>query len=330
MTVKRAKTGVSIKVQREDWTESDGLKLQEIRTKSLGWSQKRLADKLGIEQPLISAWEAGTRRPSSWLLIRLSSFPTLSLEEIRWLLGKAGMEPETIEFLAAGFQKQSSEPPKPGEVVTIKPMRTLEGSGHDLQITKQRIPNPIATKYVTVRGNFMQPIYKAGDILVIDESQKDPWKLEEGACVAVYTDPQYAAQQHWEARKRIEKEHPPEDVAERRRMMNYPWGQIGLYVGWLRKEIKPTTVVRGVASESLPGLLTPEQPQVVNHGWFFLEAPWLPVNKMLPARQPHHPAEVIISDLVVLGRVVGWLAAADSNERGQEEAKVRRTKKARK
>ena len=170
MTVKRAKTGVSIKVQREDWTESDGLKLQEIRTKSLGWSQKRLADKLGIEQPLISAWEAGTRRPSSWLLIRLSSFPTLSLEEIRWLLGKAGMEPETIEFLAAGFQKQSSEPPKPGEVVTIKPMRTLEGSGHDLQITKQRIPNPIATKYVTVRGNFMQPIYKAGDILVIDES----------------------------------------------------------------------------------------------------------------------------------------------------------------
>lgn len=299
MPVKQIRSSLSRKeppYSGREWTEVDGLRFRKIR-KSLGLGQGGLAEKLGVDQSLISAWERGGRRgrrPSSGLLLKFAAFPTLDHDDRLWLIGKAGMDPDTIEFSAAGFLKQSSEPTKPGETVPIKPMRKLEGEGPDLRFPKRVVPNWVTTKYITLRDNFMQPIHKSGDILLIDESQNDPWKLDEGACLATYLSPAYAEQQHWdERRKRIEETHPKEEVKERRQTMSFPYERIGLSVGWLRKQIE--TDAEG------------------KYGLFFLEAPWLPVHIMLPVRQPHHdPGIEIVSARTILGRVIAWVAGPES------------------
>jgi transcriptional regulator with XRE-family HTH domain len=297
-------TGVSRKRpsrSREVWSKADGLSFKKIRKHSLNWSQKRFADELGVDQSLISAWEVGSRRPSSVLLLEVAAFPTLDHDERLWLIGKAGMDPETIEFSAAGFLRQASEPSEPGETVSIKPMRKIEGKGTDLRFPKRAVPNWVTTKYVTVRDNFMQPMHKIGDILLVDESQRDPWKLEEGTCVAVYRSPEHAAQQHWsDHQKRIEETHPREEVEERKRRMSFPYAHIGLFVGWLHGQIEADA----------DGKL----------GFFFLEAPW--VREMLSARQSHFPpgAEVIdASSLTILGRVIAWIASPESAKQDRKK-----------
>jgi transcriptional regulator with XRE-family HTH domain len=334
MAVKRNRKRISRREStyfEREWTEADGFRIQRMR-RSLGLTQKKLAEELGVDQSLVSAWERGKRRGRrpSGVLLKFAALPALDHDDRLWLIGKAGMDPETIEFFAAGFLRQSAEPSKPGETVAIKPMRKIEGEGPDLQLSKLVVPNWLTTKYVTVRDNFMQPIHKIGDILLIDESQRDPRKLDEGACVAVYVSPEHAAQQHWEQhRKRIEETHPAEEVQERRRTMAFPYGRVGLTIGWLRKEIKESTVVTARPTEGLPHLLTPNPPELKTVGWFFLEAPWLRTPEMLHARQPDWPPDLVnlsAEDVVIqgkklfgaqiiLGCVIAWIAESESAKR---------------
>jgi transcriptional regulator with XRE-family HTH domain len=314
MTVNKNRSRVSRRdatYSDREWGEADGKRLQQLRL-SLHLNQKEFAKKLGVAQSLVSAWERGKRRgrrPSSGLLLKFAAFPTLDHDEVDWLIAKAGMDPETITFAAERHLNESSPPPKPGEVTSIKPLRKLESGlpdflkkeqpdaeiesgGPDLPFWKKAVPNSATTKYITVRDHFMRPIYKPGDILLIDQSQRDPWKLDEGACVAVYLSAEYAAQQHWpEHREKIEQENPEEELERRRSMMNFPYERVGLTVGWLRKQIES------------------------DYGWFFLEAPWLPVHKPLPARQAHHGDAVLIADLQILGRVVAWIAGPELTKR---------------
>jgi transcriptional regulator with XRE-family HTH domain len=92
-------------------------------------SQKKLAEKLGVTQPLVCWWEQGTARPSNEMLEKLSAILEADLEEeLRsdlgdWLLKKreelkltreqlakkAGISPLTIYFIENGTTKSPQD-----------------------------------------------------------------------------------------------------------------------------------------------------------------------------------------------------------------------------
>jgi transcriptional regulator with XRE-family HTH domain len=310
-----------------------GCKLRLIR-ESQKWSQNHLAKMLGVRQPLISAWEAG-HLPSPRMYFKFSRLP-LDYEDQLWLAEKAGADLKAIENIAEGLRKRRHAPPPPEENTRILPMPKIEGEGPDLVVSGIEIPHPYLTKYVHVKDNFMSPQYWADDILVIDTSEADPWTLEEGSCVAVCRSQEYAEQQQWAARqKEFEESHSREEVEERRRRMSFPYAHIGLFVGWLHRQIEPTATVTATPTEEHPSLLTPGESRPLMHGWFFLEAPW--VRETLSARRPHYPPDTEVLDasgLTILGLVIGhWrrqigkvlmppaAAKASSKKTGKEKKK---------
>lgn len=77
-------------------------KLQELRAK-YGYSQKQVADKLGISPSIISGYETGERTPSTDVLLSLSSIYHCSTD---YLLGKDLQEPSMILDISGLTEKQ--------------------------------------------------------------------------------------------------------------------------------------------------------------------------------------------------------------------------------
>ncbi len=318
---------------KSEWTGEDGVRLQKIRLELNFGSQKRFADALGVNRSLVSAWERGQtqgRKPHSRFLLKIASWPGVSREEVEWLIEKADVEPDVLRRAAEFRLNDEREALAPDSVIPVGPMltfrapasfrisRTLEGPGPSVPFSGNEVLNPHSLKYVRVRDDFMRPFFKEGDLLILDESESDPWEMEEGTCLAVFRSPEYAAQYRAERRERIEREHTVEEVAERKRTLSDPYERLGLFVGWLRKRIDQTIVQSAMPTETHPGLLTPGQPRLEMVGWFSLEAPWLPVHETLSVRQPYHPKDseiVNASGLVVLGRLMAWMTSPNKGRR---------------
>lgn len=88
------------------------------RRRVLGMSQRDLAGRAGVKQPLIAAIEAGHRRPSDAaraaleraLTIRPSVALAARREEVRALFARAGLpEPRVIGSVARGCDQESSD-----------------------------------------------------------------------------------------------------------------------------------------------------------------------------------------------------------------------------
>lgn len=70
-------------------------KLKELRTK-YGFSQKQVAERLGVSPSIVSGYETGERTPSTEVLLSLSYIYNCSVD---YLLGKQTQEPKmTIDI----------------------------------------------------------------------------------------------------------------------------------------------------------------------------------------------------------------------------------------
>lgn len=67
-------------------------KLKTLRSK-YGYSQKQVADKVGVSPSVVSAYETGERTPSTEVLLMLSNIYNCSVD---FLLGKQAAEPPVI------------------------------------------------------------------------------------------------------------------------------------------------------------------------------------------------------------------------------------------
>ncbi len=67
-------------------------KLQTLRTK-YGYSQKQVAEKLGVSPSIVSGYETGERTPSTEILLALSYLYSCSTD---YLLGKQVNEPQFV------------------------------------------------------------------------------------------------------------------------------------------------------------------------------------------------------------------------------------------
>lgn len=67
-------------------------KLQKLRTE-YGYSQKQVAEKLGISPSIVSAYETGERTPSTDILLSLSNIFHCSTD---YLFGKEALNPKVM------------------------------------------------------------------------------------------------------------------------------------------------------------------------------------------------------------------------------------------
>ncbi len=65
------------------------------RRKTVGFSQERLAERLGIDRSTVARWEAGETEPLPWLRPKLARVLQVSIEQLDDLLAEAG-EPEAV------------------------------------------------------------------------------------------------------------------------------------------------------------------------------------------------------------------------------------------
>ncbi len=332
MRTKNKKATAKSRGNKAQRRKEDADRLRQIR-QNHGWSQKALAALLGVRQPLVSSWERGYG-PSPKMYLKLSKL-VLDYESQQWLLNKAGADLQTIEGVADGISKRRNRPALPGEVTRVPPFEKIEVSpdspiqiashfnaiwqgieeanGAELIVSRANLPQTNRLRYLTMRDDFMSPQFRRGDILIVDASETDPWKLEEGACVLAYRSAEYAVQQKWEEhRKALEASEGTEEMDRRRRAMEYPFQRLGLFAGWLRKEIResPTVAAAATAQTAKTQKLVAGEPFTRMRGWFFLEAPWFPVHQILISTQPHYQSEIALSDHVIVGRIVGWLRSA--------------------
>lgn len=95
-TCSRADTYPVGMVPRRKTEELSGLGVRmRAKRKLLGWNQRDLAERLGVSQPAISAWESERERPSGGMLLRIAAVLGESLD---FLIGSDAV-PRELESL---------------------------------------------------------------------------------------------------------------------------------------------------------------------------------------------------------------------------------------
>ncbi len=79
-------------------------KLKTQRTQ-LGYSQKQVADKLGVSPSIVSGYETGERTPSTENLLALSYLYNVSTD---YLLGRQNASPDALLDISALNEKQKA------------------------------------------------------------------------------------------------------------------------------------------------------------------------------------------------------------------------------
>lgn len=79
-------------------------KLKSLRGK-YGYSQKQVADKIGVSPSIVSGYETGERTPSTEILLSLSYLYNVSTD---YLLGKQTVDPNTVLDISKLTDKQKT------------------------------------------------------------------------------------------------------------------------------------------------------------------------------------------------------------------------------
>ena len=163
---------------------TDGPQFRAIRERmGSQWTQEVMARKLGVLQPVISAWEKGRAKPSARMCMKYANLP-LDKSDIRWLFERAGAVSETIEQLADHVLQKRAEPAAVGETIRVPPLASAEAAGRHLIFPTWLAPHPLATRYLRVEGDFDKPELRDGDVFLIDSSDTDVRTMSEGSFLA--------------------------------------------------------------------------------------------------------------------------------------------------
>lgn len=137
--------------------------------KAAGRSQEWLADRVGVTQSAVSAWEGGRNEPDLATLKRVAdalqaqhlSLASFSQEAFTRVMGYVGAGQEVFEAdIASGELDRIEAPPKA----------------------------PSGAEAVIVRGESMEPLFRAGNVLVYWDRTQPPEQLYGETCVVKVRD----------------------------------------------------------------------------------------------------------------------------------------------
>jgi len=169
--------------------------IREFR-KSLGLSQGEFAEEIGVQQPILSQWEKGSREPSADKYVKLALLSkTYSYFEL--FMSKAGIDWSKLSKRLSseiGRIVRASSAPSNGLVTVpvlrdsvhvadprLAPEHKIE---YRIPLPAEMIPRPDKTSGIRASSNEMQPMFGVGDVVLIDSSEIDHYKLV-GHLVAV-------------------------------------------------------------------------------------------------------------------------------------------------
>jgi len=232
------------------------------------------------------------------MYVRLGNFASTRklYADARWLWEKAGIPTGLLLPVAVQGLKELSVPIHAGEIVRVPPMKKVfedssktEASAAYIPFAAAALPNAMQTSYVALPDDFMLPMFKRGDILVIDESEIAVDRLV-GAYVAAYrhTKPLYV-------QERDVKRFTDDELIRLRELARYPLTRLGMFAGWLRKEERPGSWAFVVECPS-------------EHG--FAREPV--AFELPPGRGSHAPRLLELPDVAILGRVVAWISSREA------------------
>jgi transcriptional regulator with XRE-family HTH domain len=275
--------------------------------KAAGMNKEKFAEALKVARSLVSLCESGGRAPSTDMYVRLGNFASVRklFADARWFWERAGIPPGLLLPVAIQGLKELAAPIHTGEIVRIPPMKNVF-EAHAVTSDAQAyipfpasgLPNPTRTAYVRVPDDSMQPMFRRGDIVVIDESEIGVLGLV-GSYVAAYRHTKSLYLQERDVKRLTD-----DEVIRYRELARYPYSRLGIFAGWLRKESRSDSAAFVVEAPAEHGLA--REPVA-------LELP--PVHGFQQARLVELP------DVAVLGRIVAWISSDQPNKASHREAK---------
>jgi DNA-binding XRE family transcriptional regulator len=176
---------------------STAQRLKRLR-EELGLNKKQIASPADVEPLAVTMWEKekeqGGSVPRAETFIKLARFAQDKgrLEDALWLWQQAGIDIKALRALAPEIDKsfkQRERPAAEGENIDIPLIDRVESGKDrtDLAFPASLIGVRAEIKYARLSHGGMEPTFRRGDIFIIDESEKDAWKLK-GCWVAFQQD----------------------------------------------------------------------------------------------------------------------------------------------
>jgi transcriptional regulator with XRE-family HTH domain len=208
-----------------------GVRLEKGRT------QQAFATVLGVRQSLVSAWERGLL-PSAENYVALGNVAEKH-EDRMFFWSLAGMDRNAFLSALSTQEKKMHVDFDASEAVLIEPLQETDGESPPLKFPRWMVGRSLTIRYARVKDDFMVPLYGLGDIFLIDIEQVDPCSLERGSCVAIYHSPDISPEHLLVSQSEAEKLQGREEVARLRETGSFPFMHMGLFVGWVRKNVHP-------------------------------------------------------------------------------------------
>jgi DNA-binding XRE family transcriptional regulator len=261
--------------------------------------QGQLSRALSVAQSLISACESGKKDASVDLCIRLATFAAQRdlLKDASWFLVRGGLDVRSVLRISEELLRELGAPITVGEIVRVpsaipisKRRTGARAPGH-LSFPSAMVPNPLSTSYVRVADDFMQPLFKRGDVLLIDSSATDLWALS-GSWVAMDRHTRTLYRHDSEVRGL-----DPGIVQQYAQIGRDARSRLGLFAGYLRerKELGVRSLI--VERPSLFGALAADVVAI--------EIPAGPAQKRRP------PRRIELPEIAPLGRVIAWISGPE-------------------
>ena len=264
-------------------------KIKALRS-ATGMNQVAFAKALGVARSLIAACESGSgnRAPSTDLLVKLGNVAAENQRytDAEWFWRKAGvtlMIPTALELL-----KQIEAPTTRGLMTSLHANAITaqdQDKGRFLLFPSQLLPNPLASSYAIVADDALRPMFNKGDVLIVDESETNPWKMV-GRYIATL---RHTA---WERNVRALRQQLSDE--EYARFLPSRPERLGLFVGWLHPTSRDSdTVLEIEAPNSLGG---------ISRQAIAFET------KPIPGGSTTR--KITSPEFAVLGRVIAWIDAS--------------------
>jgi transcriptional regulator with XRE-family HTH domain len=249
----------------------DGARIRRVREAAGIKTQSDFGKALRVGRSLISELEAGRKPPSQDMYLRLGAFAAengLHSDAIAFV-EKAGFPSKWMVAAVKGALRER-RPSKQDDVCLVPATRKIpnQREEHRLPFPLSMLSNPLSTTYVRLTDDFNQPLFKSGDLLLIDEADIDLSKLQ-GSCVALYRPPS--------EREYVRLTDRPEKLPQFRRLD-------GAFAAWLLRQFD-----------------SPESDSIEEEGIASFVIP----NRIGHPLQ--HRVDLRGGDIVVLGRVIAWI-----------------------
>ena len=239
-------------------------RIKSVREAPPFMNKARFAQALGVTHPLVSQCEGGRKIPSTDLLVRLGNVAAQKElhAEAEWFWAKAGVDSGAMARTTLALLRKSEAPVTRGLMTMVPPSKLVESEaskGRLVLFPTYLLPNPLASSFVLVPDDSLLPMFRRGDVIIVDESESNLWNMA-GAHVVAFRRTSLA--QHV--------------LASRDKLTDEEFARIfplipqrpGLHAGWLRSvhregsrvlTLESPGAIGGTVSETLAIELAPIQ-----------------------------------------------------------------------